>query len=253
MTAEPSSPLPPAGLPAWPARIVDFALWLWLLWCVLVLAQVAAAPLSRHFLENSLAAALLLGVVTQIAGLTAQIFLLKGVPSLSPRPLDAAWMTRRGAAVRGFLDFLIALPLIFLVNYIWSYTLDCLQQLIPSLNLSPQDAVLLFLNGGNPWLLSALALLACTIVPVNEEMFFRGGLYRFLKSRLRPRLALAASSLLFGLAHSNLLEFLPLVLVGALLVRTYERTGRLIAPIVFHASFNATNLALMLLARDFNW
>ncbi|MGA2052218.1 MAG: type II CAAX endopeptidase family protein [Opitutales bacterium] len=253
MTAEPSSPPAPAGLPAWSARPLDFALWLWLLWCVLVISQAAASPLARHFPADSLAAAVILGAASQIASLAIQVFLLLCVPFLSPRPLDAAWISRRHAVIRGLLDFLVALPLILIVKFVWGIVLYYLHEMQPSLDLSPQEAVLLFVNGGNPWLLAAFALLAVALAPINEELLFRGGLYRFIKSLGRPRLALAVSSLLFGLAHFNLLEFLPLVLIGALLVRTYERTGRIIAPIAFHAAFNATNIALMLLVRAFNW
>jgi hypothetical protein len=245
-----SSTPPPAGLPAWPARLLDFFLWLWLLWCVLLLSQFASAPLVHRFPPASLAALAIAGIISQIAGLAAQIFLLKRVPTLSPRPLDTAWMTRRQAVARALRDFLIALPLIFVVNLLWGLTLNGLQYLQPSLQLSPQNVVLLFFENGNPWLLAVIAIL---IAPVNEELLFRGGIYRFLKSRCRPRLALAITSLLFGLAHANLLEFLPLVLVGALLVRTYERTGRILAPIVFHAAFNAVNIALILLSRTLDW
>jgi len=244
---------PPAGLPAWPARLLDFFLWLWVLWCVLLVSQFATSPLVHYFPPGSLAAVAIAGIIGQIAGLASQIFLLRRVPTLSPRPLDANWMTRREAAARGLLDFLIALPLIFVVNLIWNAALVCLHHFQPSLQLSPQNVVLLFFENGSPWLLAVLAVIAIFIAPVNEELLFRGGLYRFLKSRCRPHLALAITSLLFGLAHANLLEFLPLVLIGALLVRTYERTGRIIAPIVFHAAFNAVNISLILLSRTFDW
>ena len=258
MTSEPSilpesGKPPPAGLPAWPARLLDFFLWLWLLWCVLLLSQFASSPLVHRFPPDSLAAVAIAGIIGQIAGLAAQIFLLRRVPTLSPRPLDAAWMTRRQAVARALLDFLIALPLIFVVNLVWGMTLNGLQYLQPSLQLSPQNVVLLLLQNGNPWLLGALAVIAILIAPVNEELLFRGGIYRFLKSRCRPRVALVITSQLFGLAHANLLEFLPLVLIGALLVRTYERTGRILAPIVFHAAFNAVNISLILLSRTFDW
>lgn len=258
MTSEPTilpdcgSP-PSTGLPAWPARLLDFFLWLWLLWCVLLLSQFVSSPLVHRFPPDSLAALALAGVISQIAGLAAQIFLLRRVPSISPRPLDTAWMSRRHAAIRGLLDFLIALPLIFVVNLIWGMTLHGLQYLQPSLQLSPQKAVLLFFENGSPWLISLLAFTAIILAPLNEELLFRGGIYRFLKSRCRPRLALTITSLLFGLAHANLLEFLPLVLIGALLVRTYERTGRIIAPIVFHAAFNAVNISVILLSRTIDW
>ena len=44
---------------------------------------------------------------------------------------------------------------------------------------------------------------------------------------------------LFAVVHANLLSFAPLLLVGILLARNYERSGNLLVPILFHAFFNA--------------
>ena len=82
---------------------------------------------------------------------------------------------------------------------------------------------------------------AICLAPVAEESLFRGILYPFLKQQFNPRLALWATSLLFGAIHLNVIVFVPLTLLAMVLVFVYEKTDRLIAPILTHAVFNAVN------------
>jgi hypothetical protein len=96
-------------------------------------------------------------------------------------------------------------------------------------------------------LLAVFAISGGILAPVNEELFFRAGLYRFFKGRLKPRHALVATNLLFAAAHANLQEFLPLFVIGLLLTRAYERSGNIAVPMVFHALFNLNNIALVIL------
>ena len=55
------------------------------------------------------------------------------------------------------------------------------------------------LNSPAAWVL--VVLMAGVAAPVVEELVFRAALYRFLKSRVHPLLALTASSLFFALMH----------------------------------------------------
>lgn len=89
-------------------------------------------------------------------------------------------------------------------------------------------------------------LLAIVLAPVIEELMFRGIFYPAIKSRGYPRLALWGTSLMFALVHSNLLTFLPLTLLAVVLVKLYERTGNLLAPILAHSGFNAINFLLLI-------
>ena len=47
--------------------------------------------------------------------------------------------------------------------------------------------------------------------------------------------------------HANLMSFVPLVIVGVLLARAYEKSGNLLVPIWFHAFFNAFSLLMLLI------
>ena len=242
------NPLAAGGLAPWRTSVLNFILWLWVISCVFTLAGSLPSILTHGLPPQSLKAFALSAVVVESVLFITQILLLSRVSFVSARPLDGSSLSHSSAALEGFLDFLIALPFICACALLWQELLDWFQRLDPSMKMPLQDPVALLRHGGDPWLLAVLALVAIVLAPVNEELFFRGGLYRFIKGRCGRRTALVASSLLFGLVHNNLLEFLPLVLIGALLVRTYERTGRILASIVFHASFNAFNILLIFLS-----
>ncbi len=95
------------------------------------------------------------------------------------------------------------------------------------------------------WAASAVVIVG--LVPPAEEMLFRGILYPFLKRTGFPRLALWGSALLFALVHFNLVSFVSLTVLAAVLTVLYERTDNLLAPISAHAMFNAFNLVLLYL------
>jgi membrane protease YdiL (CAAX protease family) len=89
-----------------------------------------------------------------------------------------------------------------------------------------------------------LSFLAVVLAPAVEEVFFRGTIFRRLvtsprvSASARPLLAVAGSSLVFALAHLELLQFPALLLVGSVLAVLYYRTNNLVASFVAHASFN---------------
>jgi membrane protease YdiL (CAAX protease family) len=84
------------------------------------------------------------------------------------------------------------------------------------------------------------------LAPLVEELLFRGVAYKAIRERGYPRLALAFSSLLFGIIHVNVPTLVPLTAFAIVLGLLYERTGTLLAPIAAHAMFNAINFGLFL-------
>lgn len=98
---------------------------------------------------------------------------------------------------------------------------------------------------------AGLVLTAVVGAPFVEELFFRGLLLRSLQARWGSGWAVAASSVVFGLAHPNdlpvagvVLVMVSLAVLAVLLALLVVRTGRLGAAIVAHAAFNALNLAV---------
>lgn len=96
------------------------------------------------------------------------------------------------------------------------------------------------LDGGFDVPTAVRAALVVLGAPVVEELFFRGLLQRALARRVGPALAVAGSSVLFGLAHvGQVLAALPaLMAFGAVLGALAARSGRLGPSVVAHATFN---------------
>jgi membrane protease YdiL (CAAX protease family) len=94
-----------------------------------------------------------------------------------------------------------------------------------------------------------LALLSCVIAPVAEELFFRAVLFTAIRQRASKGLAIFLSGAAFALVHTNLVGFLPILLIGMYLSYIYERTGSLLASITVHIAHNSLLLALGLVVR----
>ena len=89
-------------------------------------------------------------------------------------------------------------------------------------------------------------LSAIVLAPLLEEILFRAILYRGIKQRGHPRLALWGSSLLFATIHFSVLTFVPLTVLAIILALLYEKANHLAAPVITHSLFNAANFFLYL-------
>jgi membrane protease YdiL (CAAX protease family) len=88
---------------------------------------------------------------------------------------------------------------------------------------------------------------AVLVVPLIEELFFRGFLYSFLKRFTSTWGALILSAGIFAFAHQNLGSVIPLWLLGIVLGVAYEHTGSLLLPMAIHGCFNfITALSLLI-------
>jgi uncharacterized protein len=139
-----------------------------------------------------------------------------------------------GAAV-GLAGQLLLLPVLYIP----------LQHAVSNLNKRLQQPAQ-HLTGGFPGSdIVVIAVLTIVVVPVVEELFFRGlvlGAFRRLFRGAGPVLgtALAAvtTGVIFGLAHFELLELLGLAVFGVILSYMAIRFGRLGPSIFAHATFN---------------
>jgi membrane protease YdiL (CAAX protease family) len=97
-----------------------------------------------------------------------------------------------------------------------------------------------------------LGLFAVVLAPIAEEFIFRGVLFPFVRQLGYPRLAWFGVSGLFALIHGDVAIFVPLFVLALALTWLYEKTGSLLAPIAVHGLFNAANLVLLVLAKEFS-
>lgn len=81
-------------------------------------------------------------------------------------------------------------------------------------------------------------LVLCVVVPVAEEIFFRGFVYRGLRARWGVLTAALASAAFFGVVHLEIVHFLPIFVLGVVVAYTFQRTGSLVPAIVIHALNN---------------
>ncbi|MDO4622370.1 MAG: CPBP family intramembrane metalloprotease [Eubacteriales bacterium] len=88
-------------------------------------------------------------------------------------------------------------------------------------------------------------LLLSTVVlgPVCEEVFFRGMTFRRARAQWGFLPAAVLSSVLFGLYHMNVIQFLYACGIGLLLARIYQSSGDLRLPVLAHMCVNAWAIA----------
>lgn len=212
----------------------------------LVLASVVAAALGRSGQLSRLAARPVPPgwlVVTELVGLWIGFVGAVVVASrwrgtgrvgrdmgLAIRPVDLVVGPLVGVACQLMLVPLLYLPLRPLVSHLDRR----LQQ--PATHLT----------GGFPGAdLAVIAFLTVVVVPIVEELLFRGVVLRALlrlcgpAGRLTgPLLGIALTGVLFGLAHAESLELLGLAAFGMVLSWLAYRTGRLGPGMLAHGAFN---------------
>lgn len=113
--------------------------------------------------------------------------------------------------------------------------------------LNPQEhgAIELLRDRSGPaWVLGLTAINAILIVPIAEELLFRGlmlpALARLMDS---PTAGLIVSSVLFGMIHFSVGKSVPaLIVFGIILGATYLRTRSLVTVTLVHSLFNAKTI-----------
>ncbi|MDR3206830.1 MAG: CPBP family intramembrane metalloprotease [Oscillospiraceae bacterium] len=100
------------------------------------------------------------------------------------------------------------------------------------------------LTGGHPALAFAVTGL---VVPLAEELLFRGVCYGALRRVFPARVAIVAQALLFALFHGNPVQIIGVFPVALLLGLSYEWSGTLFAPLLMHMAFNCANALLALI------
>jgi membrane protease YdiL (CAAX protease family) len=237
-TARATSPRLPAWASPWP-EFLTFAA------SVLLGTFLLAAVMSIAVRQLGLA-----GHAATIAnGAGAQFGMLLGVlfhhRILAPHgeSLRPAIGTCLGA---GIVTFLAALPLLLLSAQLWDFALRT-----AGLPTARQDLIRILNEIDSPILLAAMVVLAVVVAPLTEELVFRGGVFRYLRTRWPRWAALLLPAAFFAALHVNwstlegLSSALPLVVLAVIFSLAYERTGKLGTAVVAHACFNLNTLLVL--------
>ncbi|MGE9295709.1 MAG: CPBP family intramembrane glutamic endopeptidase [Puniceicoccales bacterium] len=243
---------PPNSLPAWNTRWPEFLLFLTGSAFLVIVLSSLATNATVDWETNSVLEAWRMPVVGLVFQLTMLAIIVVGFQpktnfltfKINPR------LAPKGEVFRaGFHQFVISIPLVFVFAAGWEGLLKLANFLGFPVSLERQELLELF-DFNQPIALTILLLVtAIVIAPVTEELLFRGVIYRFLKGRFSARSSAISSSLIFSAIHGYEMSFLPLFLLGMLLCRSYEKEHNILAPIFFHALFNANTIALLFLAQ----
>lgn len=82
----------------------------------------------------------------------------------------------------------------------------------------------------------------CLLAPLAEELLYRGIVYKRAKFFFGVWPGIVISSVLFGIVHMNLVQFVYAAVFGILLGFFVEKTGKLHSAVAAHAAANLTSL-----------
>ncbi len=88
-----------------------------------------------------------------------------------------------------------------------------------------------------------VAVLVGVVVPIGEEVFFRGLTYGALRWLMNRHSAVMLSALFFAGAHLQPVAILPILILGVILAYLYDYTGSLVPGMIAHAVNNLAALA----------
>lgn len=195
-------------------------------------------PLYAAWLDNALYAGTLMG-------LTIAVVLLTGLYLIALRPFRLSWdqvgIRCFPSSYWGkiFIWFVIKMGLSIAAVIITGY-------LGNPVDNSKTEALREQVNG----LTVFIGILSAGIIsPVYEEIFYRGFIYRWLRTRTGKGIALLVSSLIFTAAHYPTLNTMPVNFIsGVIFAWTYERSGSVWPAILIHGAFNSIAVILTALS-----
>lgn len=238
LVLRPASRRAPALLPAWDITLNDFFLLLWLVLIGGFAGQFGLNLLHRiHPLDRTHLA--IFGTAAFHGGM---LLGMVGHRLIFARASTRLPLAFSGSLLTGLATFLIALPVVTLVSLLWQWLLH-----LCNIRLENQEAIDLLRFTDSLVLRFFLLSLAVLVAPVTEELIFRAGIFRYLRTRVPRWVALLVPALLFASLHLNVGSFVPLMALALVFSLAFERTGNIGTTIFAHALFNLNASALVLL------
>lgn len=138
------------------------------------------------------------------------------------------------------------LPYAAAVGILSSAALSLLMSLFDATSYFPEyEEIMDIAMGGN----AALRTFVIVIVaPLTEELVFRGLVMGHLSERMKLPFAALISSVVFGIAHLNVLQGVYAAIIGLVFALIYIRSGTIWASVLAHIGFNSvSSIATLLL------
>lgn len=210
-----------------------------------------------HGLMGGFAASFVIGLLARSIGLEGDALTISATAALhcgmlggvafylasnpGAKPSFAHGAVPGNVLTSGFATFLVAMPFVYLASLAWMPVMKLF-----GIEVERQPAVEMVERvASSPWLVLFITS-AIVVAPMAEELLFRAGLFRYLRTRQNRWVALVLPSLLFAAIHFHLPSYLPLATLGIVFSLAYERTGSIGTAIVGHAFFNLNNLLVLL-------
>ncbi|MCB2291455.1 CPBP family intramembrane metalloprotease [Clostridium sp. CS001] len=76
------------------------------------------------------------------------------------------------------------------------------------------------------------------IIPIFEEVLFRGLIFNELKNHLNIIIAIILQGAIFALAHGNMLQGIYTFIMGVVIAIVYNKIQSILAPMLFHVLYN---------------
>lgn len=159
---------------------------------------------------------------------------------------------KRPGFIKGAASWLIIFPFIFL----WSSGLELISEKVFGLTSQEQVAVQAIKGSEKNSFFYLLISFVVLIVPIIEEILFRGFLQNWLRGYLKPSFAILITSVIFALFHfspeqgwSNITILSSLFILSCFLGYLVERTQSLRTSMGLHSTFNLISV-IAIFAKD---
>ncbi|MFZ2539760.1 MAG: CPBP family intramembrane glutamic endopeptidase [Oscillospiraceae bacterium] len=127
-------------------------------------------------------------------------------------------------------------------NFALQYVMDYLSKLGALEQIFNQYSKLInMIIGGSFWL---NLLTVGILVPIFEELLFRGLVYTELRKVSKVTIAIVIQGLLFGVYHMNIIQGAYAAILGIVLGYVYYKFKTILAPIVIHIVLNSSSVLL---------
>ncbi|MBU1888144.1 MAG: CPBP family intramembrane metalloprotease [Candidatus Omnitrophica bacterium] len=145
----------------------------------------------------------------------------------------------------GIVAYIFILPLLLIALLLSIMVLNFFGYTPP-----PQPVFDVFMEERRVNVLLLLTVFVSILGPVAEEVFFRGFMYSAIKKRFGIVAAVFLSASIFSLLHTNIVGFLPIMILGALLAYLYEKTGSLMSSITIHIMHNSIIVSFVFFIKE---
>lgn len=195
--------------------------------------------------------------VTALVVIAFALFISSAIREAVWNPKQVSSRAARRSFLLGALTWVQAFPFVIVIGQLMTLFL------LVVVGVSPPDQdqeMIRFLKKfqNQPFILYPLAVAVAFVVPVMEEILFRGFLQNLFTKYFGKIIAIVFTSLFFAALHftpdqgtSNFLFLPALFVLSCFLGYLYERQGTLAAPIGLHMAFNSLTLLFLLASFHF--